>query len=51
MSVSHLMAEQLLVRLTVSDKPLHIEYHLTKKGQSLIAVFNELEKIKSLEKQ
>ena len=33
----------LLVKKTVKQKPLHIEYSLTPKGQSLIPVFQQLE--------
>lgn len=34
---------ELLQKVTVNQKPLHIEYHLTEKGKSLIPVFEQLE--------
>ncbi|MDP9956576.1 winged helix-turn-helix transcriptional regulator [Epilithonimonas hungarica] len=34
---------ELLKKIIISKKPLHIEYHLTEKGRSLIPVFNQLE--------
>lgn len=33
----------LLEKITINPKPLHIEYHLTEKGKSLITVFKQLE--------
>ncbi|GAB3932669.1 winged helix-turn-helix transcriptional regulator [Mucilaginibacter myungsuensis] len=33
----------ILSKLTVKLKPLHIEYHLTDKGQQLIPIFEQLE--------
>jgi len=44
-----LEAEGLLQRVTVSEKPLHVEYSLTAKGHSLIAVFKELERFNAAE--
>lgn len=35
----------LLAKLVVQLKPLHIEYHLTEKGRSLIPVFEQLESV------
>ena len=35
----------LLEKIVVKEKPLHIEYHLTENGRSLIPVFRELEKL------
>jgi DNA-binding HxlR family transcriptional regulator len=33
----------LLIRTIVQQKPLHIAYHLSEKGQSLIPIFKQLE--------
>lgn len=33
----------LLQKITVRQKPLHIEYHLTEKARALIPVFKQLE--------
>lgn len=33
----------LLGKVVVQQKPLHIEYHLTEKGRSLIPIFEQLE--------
>lgn len=33
----------LLDKITVTPKPLHIEYHLSEKGKMLIPVFRQLE--------
>lgn len=30
---------------TISEKPLHIEYHLTERGKQLVPVFEQLESI------
>ena len=35
----------LLEKIIVRQKPLHIEYHLTQKGKSLIPIFKQLEGI------
>lgn len=35
----------LLQKVVVQQKPLHIEYYLTEKGKSLIAVFKQLENL------
>lgn len=35
--------EGLLEKITISEKPLHIEYHLTSKGHSLVEIFQQLE--------
>lgn len=41
------MEEQgLLDKIVVKEKPLHIEYNLSEKGKSLVAVFQQLELIK-----
>lgn len=36
----------LLTKITIKQKPLHIEYHITKKAQQLIPVFHQLELFK-----
>jgi len=33
----------LLVKTLVQEKPLHIEYHLSEKGQAMLGVFEQLE--------
>ncbi|PTT40399.1 transcriptional regulator, partial [Chryseobacterium sp. HMWF028] len=33
----------LLERVVIKQKPLHIEYNLTQKGKSLIPIFQQLE--------
>lgn len=35
----------LLEKVVIRQKPLHIEYHLTEKGKSLIPVFQQLENL------
>ncbi len=35
----------LLEKMIIQQKPLHIEYHLTEKGKSLIPVFEQLERL------
>lgn len=35
----------LLQKTVISQKPLHIEYHLTETGRSLIPVFRQLESL------
>ncbi len=35
----------LLEKVVIRQKPLHIEYHLTEKGKSLIPVFQQLESL------
>lgn len=35
----------LLEKHVISNKPLHIEYHLTEKGKSLIPIFKQLESL------
>ncbi|MFN3381534.1 MAG: winged helix-turn-helix transcriptional regulator [Runella zeae] len=42
------MEEQgLLEKVVVKLKPLHIEYHLSEKGKSLIPIFRQLEQLAS----
>lgn len=35
----------LLIKKTISEKPLHIEYHLSEKGQLLVPIFQQLEDV------
>lgn len=42
-ALKELEEEGLLEKITVKLKPLHIEYHLSEKGKSLIPVFRQLE--------
>jgi len=42
-ALKELEEQGLLVKTTVKLKPLHIEYHLSEKGASLIPVFRQLE--------
>jgi len=42
-ALKELEEESLLKKITVKLKPLHIEYHLSEKGKSLIPVFRQLE--------
>lgn len=36
----------LLAKVTIREKPLHIEYFLTETGKSLIPIFRQLEELK-----
>lgn len=42
-ALKELEEQGLLIKTTVNLKPLHIEYHLSEKGHSLIPVFQQLE--------
>jgi DNA-binding HxlR family transcriptional regulator len=42
-ALKELEAEELLTKVIVQLKPLHIEYNLSEKGKSLIPVFRQLE--------
>ncbi|MBD2754213.1 winged helix-turn-helix transcriptional regulator [Spirosoma validum] len=42
-SLKELEEADLLNKVIIKLKPLHIEYHLTAKGQSLIPIFRQLE--------
>jgi len=44
-ALNDLVAHELLVKVTIQQKPLHIEYRLTKKGKELIPVFEQLEEV------
>lgn len=43
LALKELEEEELLLKVTIRPKPLHIEYYLTEKGKSLIPVFKQLE--------
>lgn len=45
-ALKELEEEGLLNKVTISEKPLHIEYSLSEKGQLLVAVFRQLELVK-----
>ncbi len=42
-ALKELEEQGLLEKITVQLKPLHIEYHLSEKGKSLIPIFRQLE--------
>lgn len=42
-ALKELEEQGLLEKVVVKEKPLHIEYHLSEKGKSLIPVFHQLE--------
>jgi len=44
-ALRELEEQALLEKITIQLKPLHIEYHLSEKGQSLIPVFRQLENL------
>lgn len=44
-ALRELEEEDLLEKIVVRLKPLHIEYKLTEKGKSLISIFKQLENI------
>lgn len=44
-ALKELVIADLLMKIVVSEKPLHIEYTLTDKGKSLIPVFKQLENL------
>lgn len=44
-ALRELEEQGLLIKTTVNLKPLHIEYHLSERGQSLIPVFQQLESL------
>lgn len=46
-SLRELVEEGYLDKVTVKQKPLHIEYTLSEKGRALIPVFRQLEQLDS----
>jgi DNA-binding HxlR family transcriptional regulator len=45
LALKELVDEGYLEKIIVKQKPLHIEYTLTEKGQALIPIFQQLEKL------
>lgn len=45
LALKELEEEGLLEKITIKQKPLHIEYYLTEKGKTLIPIFEQLEGI------
>lgn len=44
-ALKELEEQGILEKVTIKLKPLHIEYHLSEKGKSLIPVFRQLESL------
>lgn len=44
-ALKELEEAELLERIVIQQKPLHVEYHLSEKGKSLIPIFQQLEEI------
>jgi DNA-binding HxlR family transcriptional regulator len=44
-ALKELQEADLLNKVVIKEKPLHIEYSLTEKGKSLVSVFRQLEKL------
>jgi len=44
-ALKELESEGILHKVIISEKPLHIEYNLTERGQSLVPIFQQLEGI------
>jgi len=44
-ALRELEEQGLLEKITIKQKPLHIEYYLTEKGKSLVPVFKQLEQM------
>lgn len=47
-ALTELEENGLLIKVILSEKPLHISYHLSDKGQALIPIFKDLEQISGL---
>jgi len=45
LALKDLEEQGLLHRITVRQKPLHIEYQMTEKGSAMIPIFRELERV------
>ncbi len=45
-ALRELEADELLVKTIVREKPLHIEYHLSQKGEAIVPIFRQLESLK-----
>jgi DNA-binding HxlR family transcriptional regulator len=44
-ALKELESEGILHKVIISEKPLHIEYNLSERGQSLVPIFQQLEGI------
>lgn len=44
-ALNELQEQGLLIKTIINEKPLHIEYHLSEKGKSLIDIFHQLESL------
>lgn len=44
-ALKELEEAEILDKIKINEKPLHIEYHLTEKGKSIVPVFQQLETI------
>lgn len=44
-ALKELEAQDLLKRLVIREKPLHVEYALSEKGRALIPLFRQLEQL------
>ena len=44
-ALKELQEADLLNKVVIKEKPLHIEYSLTEKGKSLVSVFRQLERL------
>ncbi len=42
-ALRELEEQELLEKIIIKEKPLHIEYHLSERGKSLIPIFRQLE--------
>ena len=45
LQLKELESEGILHKVIISEKPLHIEYNLSERGQSLVPIFQQLEGI------
>ncbi len=44
-ALKELEENEILLKVIVKEKPLHIEYHLTEKGKALVPIFHQLESL------
>lgn len=44
-ALKDLTEAEVLEKIVIREKPLHIEYNLTEKGKSIIPIFEKLEEI------
>jgi len=45
LALKDLEEQGLLLKTTIRQKPLHIEYQLTEKGRAMVPIFRELERV------